>query len=171
MDMSDLLKGCVKAEELEPGSSVAARITAVDSRDFEEGTKGALFLDAFNGRALILNQTNLKTLMAAFGRNSENWVGQDVSVNRTLADFKGKPVPAIRLEAIRRSAVTAPAGAPTPKLAATTAPRAGTTSFTTGTVRPTASALEAPIGSDLPPTAPAPTVYDGPADPDDEIVF
>jgi hypothetical protein len=117
MLMSDFLKGCVKAEELEPGTSVMARITAVDSREFEQGTKGVLFLEVFNGRGLVLNQTNLKTLMAAFGRNSENWVGQDVVVNRTLADFKGKPVPAVRLEAVRRPAVTAPAVAPTPRLA------------------------------------------------------
>ena len=43
--MSDFLKGCVKAEELEPGFSVTARITAVDLREFEDGTKGVLFLD------------------------------------------------------------------------------------------------------------------------------
>ena len=135
MMMSDFLKGCLKAEELEPGSSVTAHITAVDSREFEDGTKGVLFLDVYGERGLVLNQTNLKTLMAAFGRNSESWVGQDVVVNRTLADFKGKPVPAIRLEAVRRPAVTAPAVATTPKLAA---PRAATTTFTTGTATPDA---------------------------------
>ena len=32
MMMSDFLKGCLKAEELEPGSSITAHITAVDSR-------------------------------------------------------------------------------------------------------------------------------------------
>jgi hypothetical protein len=90
MLMSDFLKGCVKAEELEPGSSATARIIAVDSREFEEGKKGVLFLDIFSDRGLVLNQTNLKALMAAFGANSENWVGQEVVVNRTLADFKGK---------------------------------------------------------------------------------
>jgi hypothetical protein len=168
VDMSDFLKGCIKAEELEPGSSVTARITAVDSREFEEGTKPVLFLHVFNGRGLVLNQTNLKTLMAAFGRDSENWVGQDVLVNRTLADFKGKPVPAIRLEAVRRPALTALAGALTPKLAAAPAPRAGTTAFTTGTAGPEAvSAPKTPIGSDLPPRAPPPTAYDGPAHFDD----
>src|SRR4029077_6541391 len=73
MMMSDFLKGCLKAEELEPGSSAKARITAVDSREFEDGTKGVLFLDVYGERGLVLNQTNLKTLMAAFGRNSENW--------------------------------------------------------------------------------------------------
>ncbi len=166
MMMSDFLKGCLKAEELEPGSSVTAHITAVDSREFEDGTKGVLFLDVYGERGLVLNQTNLKTLMAAFGRNSESWVGQDVVVNRTLADFKGKPVPAIRLEAVRRPAVTAPAVATTPKLAA---PRAATTTFTTGTATPDAVlGPESPIESG-PPSAPPPaTGYDGP---DDDIDF
>ena len=169
MMMSDFLKGCLKAEELEPGSSATARITSVDSREFEEGTKGVLFLDVYGERGLVLNQTNLKTLMAAFGRKSENWVGQDVVVNRTLADFKGKPVPAIRLEAVRRPAVTAPAVATTPKLAAA---RAGTTTFTTGTATPDAMlGPESPIQSG-PPSAPPPTSYDGPDDgPDDDIDF
>ena len=135
------------------------------SREFEDGTKGVLFLDVYGERGLVLNQTNLKTLMAAFGRNSESWVGQDVVVNRTLADFKGKPVPAIRLEAVRRPAVTAPAVATTPKLAA---PRAATTTFTTGTATP-----DAVLGPELPielgpPSAPPPDRYDGP---DDDIDF
>jgi hypothetical protein len=169
MDMSEFLKGYVKAEELEPGFSVTARITAVDSREFEDGMKSTLFLDVFNGRGVVLNQTNLKTLMAAFGRKSENWGGQDVVVNRTLADFKGKPVPAIRLEAVRRAAVTAVAVATTPKLAAA---RAGTTTFTTGTATPDAVlGPESPIESG-PPSAPPPTSYDGPDDgPNDDIDF
>jgi hypothetical protein len=172
MLMPDFLKGCVKAEELEPGSSATAHIVAVDSREFEEGTKGVLFLDIFNGRGLVLNQTNLKALMAGFGPNSENWVGQGVVVNRTLADFKGKPVPAIRLEPVRHPAISAPAVTLTPKLAAAPAPRAGTPTFTTGTARPDGvSVPETPIGSDPPPTAPPPTVYDGPDDPDDDIRF
>ena len=168
MDVSKLLTGCVKAEELEPGYSDTAHITSFDSREFEDGTKGVLFLDVFNGRGLVLNQSNLKTLMTAFGRKSENWVGQDVVVNRTLADFKGKPVPAIRLE-VRCPAVTAPAVATTPKLAGA---RAGTTTFTTGTATPDAMLEpESPIESG-PPSAPPPTSYDGPDDgPNDDIDF
>jgi hypothetical protein len=171
MLMSDFLKGCVKAEELEPGSRETAHIVAVDSRKFEEGTKGVLFLDIFNDRGLVLNQTNLKALMAAFGPNSENWVGQGVVVNRTLADFKGKPVPAIRLEPVRRRAITAPAVPPTPKLAAALAVRAGTPAFTAGTAGPDAASATTPIAPNPPPSAPPPTSYDGPADPDDDIPF
>ena len=170
MNMSELLKGCVKAEELEPGFSVTARITAVDSREFEDGTKGVLFLVIFKDRGLVLNQTNLKTLMAAFGCNSENWVGQEVVVNRTVADFKGKPVPAIRLEAVRRPTVTAPAVAPTPRLVVTPTTRPGTTTFSTGRASPAAvSASETPIGSDTPPSAPPPSAYDGPGEFDDDL--
>ena len=128
MLMSDFVTGCVKAEELEAGFCETARIMAVDFRQFEEGTKGVVFLDIFHGRAVVLNQTNLKMLIGAFGPNSENWAGRDVTVNRTLADFKGKPVPAIRLEAVRRPAVPAPVA--TPKLEA--APRVGATTFTAG---------------------------------------
>jgi hypothetical protein len=172
MDTSNLLTGCVKAEELESGFCVTARITAVESREFEEGTKGVLFLDVFNRRGFVLNQTNLKALMAAFGRKSENWVGQDVVVNRTLADFKGKPVPAIRLEVVRRPSVNAPAVAPTPRLVVASAARAGTMTFTTGMASPDAvSAPETTIGSDPPPSAPPPASYDGPADPDDDFSF
>jgi hypothetical protein len=169
MNMSEFLKGCIKAEELEPGSSATARITSVDSREFEEGTKGVLFLDVYGERGLVLNQTNLKTLMAAFGRKSENWVGQDVVVNRTLADFKGKPVPAIRLEAVRRPAVTAPAVATTPKLTGAPASRVEMTTFTARVdVLDPVSASEM---WDAPPSAPPPTSYDGPPDPDDGDVF
>jgi hypothetical protein len=120
MLMSDCVTGCVKAEELEAGFHEIARIMAIDSRQFEEGKKCLLFLDIFHGRALVLNQTNLRTLIAAFGPSSENWTGQEVTVNRTTADFKGKPVPAIRLEAMRRLALTATPIAPKPKPATVT---------------------------------------------------
>jgi hypothetical protein len=120
--MSEFVTGCVKAEELEAGFRETARVMAIDSRQFEEGRKGVVFLDIFHGRALVLNQTNLRTLIAAFGPSSENWVGQEVTVNRTIADFKGKPTPAIRIEAVRRPALTViPAATPiarTPKPAA-----------------------------------------------------
>ena len=120
MLMSDCVTGCVKAEELEAGFHEIARIMAIDSRQFEEGSKGIVFLDIFHGRALVLNQTNLRALITAFGPSSENWTGQEVTVNRTTADFKGKPVPAIRLEAMRRLALTATPIAPKPKPATVT---------------------------------------------------
>ena len=115
MLMSEFVTGYVKAEELKAGSSMTALIVAVASHEFEEGKKGVAFLDIFHGRGLVLNQTNLMALINAFGSDSENWVGQNIVVNRTVADYKGKPVPAIRLEAVRRPAVAAPAA---PKLEA-----------------------------------------------------
>jgi hypothetical protein len=123
MLMSDFVTGCVKAEELESGFRETARVMAIDSRQFEEGPKGVVFLDIFHGRALVLNQTNLRTLIAAFGPNSDDWAGKEVTVNRTTADFKGKPVPAIRIDAVRRPGLTATPVTRTPKPAAvSTAP-------------------------------------------------
>jgi hypothetical protein len=109
MNMSEFSTGFVKADELPIGFRQSAQIMAVTSHDFEEGRKGVVFLDRFHGRGAVLNQTNLRTLISAFGPNSDNWVGKTVIAVRTTADFKGKPMPALRFEIERRAAVGAPA--------------------------------------------------------------
>ena len=166
--------GCIKALRNWNLDIVRRRASRpVDSREFEEkGTKGVLFLDVYGERGLVLNQTNLKTLMAAFGRKSENWVGQDVVVNRTLAYFKGKPVPAIRLEELCAAPRRHCAGRRNDAKVGRGARRGRRRSPPGQRPRTPCWGRRSPIGGPgPPPSAPAPTSYDGPADPADDIDF
>jgi hypothetical protein len=48
-------------------------------------------------RGLILNATNRRTLMGAFGDNMEDWVGKVIVIFPTMTDLRGKMVPALRV--------------------------------------------------------------------------
>ena len=75
MDMSDLITGCVKAEELQPGTNYAARITTVDSRQFDDGTKGVIFLD----HGCLRPTTNRARCSAGLGLEAQLVVGDVVA--------------------------------------------------------------------------------------------
>jgi hypothetical protein len=97
MLMSNFKTGAVKAEELKVGFREKMTIVSVGSREYEGVQKPIVFLNNFHGRYVVLNQTNLEALLE-LGQDSEDWIGADVIVSRKTAPFKGKTVPAIRLE-------------------------------------------------------------------------
>jgi hypothetical protein len=44
-----------------------------------------------SGEVLSLNATNLRTLIRAYGRNSEDWAGKDLEAELGQVMFQGKP--------------------------------------------------------------------------------
>ena len=48
-------------------------------------------------RGLVLNKTNNRTLRGAFGDAVDGWVGNVIVVFSTMADNRGKMVPALRV--------------------------------------------------------------------------
>jgi hypothetical protein len=49
-------------------------------------------------RGFVLNVTNTNTIMDMYGQDSDSWVGKDITLFRTLVDFGGRMVPAIRVK-------------------------------------------------------------------------
>ena len=59
----------------------------------------------FNGAApLVLNVTNGSTLNAAFGNDTDDWVGRSVVIYRTTTEFQGKVTPCLRLRIAKGAA-------------------------------------------------------------------
>jgi hypothetical protein len=48
-------------------------------------------------RGLVLNRTNNRAIRGAYGDNTDGWVGKIVVIFSTLADFRGKMTPAVRV--------------------------------------------------------------------------
>ena len=57
---------------------------------------------------LVLNKTNLSTLQAALGVESDAWVGCRVRISRVTTSFQGKPTPGLSLQVLRKSAPAKP---------------------------------------------------------------
>src|SRR5580765_7183046 len=46
---------------------------------------------------LVLNRTNNRAIRGAYGDNTDDWVGKIVVIFTTMADFRGKMTPALRV--------------------------------------------------------------------------
>jgi hypothetical protein len=163
MNMTDFINSnYVRAEDIAQNVLIEATIASVKRKEFDDGEpKSVIALE--DGHQVILNQTRLKALIGAFGPNSDNWIGKSVILSRGLAPYAGKIVPAVKIEPIvaPRIAAAPQEIQPLPSPQPAQIPR-GSIDIRSG-----------PGAWDNAParTAPAPAVYDGPADPDDVIDF
>jgi hypothetical protein len=100
MKMTDFINSnYLRAEDLDPNVRIEATIAAVRSREFEDGSvKPVVFLG--DGRGVVLNQSRLKGMIAAYGLESDNWVGRAVVVSRGTTLYQGKSVPAIMVDPV-----------------------------------------------------------------------
>ena len=82
----------LKADDMK-GKTVTVEIASVGSDEFEDGTDHVVKLILnFVGKekGLVLNWTNLKKLKAAFGPETDGWVGKSIMLSTTYYDAFGK---------------------------------------------------------------------------------
>jgi hypothetical protein len=91
MDMTKYVKSkFLKATEYQLGTRLKYRIERRDEVDFDAGPKPSLFFRN-EERPLLLNQTQVGSLMELFGKDDEEWIGKKVELQVIPASFKGKP--------------------------------------------------------------------------------
>ena len=83
-------------------------ISDVEVKHFDDGTK--LVISFREGdQTLICNKTNANTIGDLYGEDTDDWIGQRITLYRATVDFQGKRVPAIRVSSPRAAR---PAGKP-----------------------------------------------------------
>lgn len=85
----------LKATDLN-GKEVRVTIARVEREKLGEDLRPVVY---FNGKekGVALNKGNTTTLADAFGRNSNDWFGQDIILLSVWTDYQGKPVQGIRI--------------------------------------------------------------------------
>lgn len=92
--------GSISAERLtEMGGQLDLTIARVEEREYDNKVKLCLFFED-RGQHLPLNQTNLDTVIAAFGDDFDKWSGRRVRLVVRPTEMKGKKVPGVRIEII-----------------------------------------------------------------------
>jgi hypothetical protein len=90
----------LKAADLgEIGSEKRVKIKAVTRETGvgeREETKACVWFTNLE-KGLLLNKTNLRVLQGAFGNLMEAWAGKIAVVYSTMADFRGKMTPSLRV--------------------------------------------------------------------------
>jgi hypothetical protein len=110
-----------KAEEFGDGEARTLTIKRVTVEKVGDDEKPVVqFCEGTQG--LVLNKTNATAIVGLYGEDTDSWVDKKITIFRTVVDFGGKVVPALRVKApvngqAPRPTATAPtpAAAPAPK--------------------------------------------------------
>jgi hypothetical protein len=79
------------------GKEIRDTISRVSAVEFDRGeSKLVVALDK-DGRGVILNRTNLETIVAAYGPETDDWVGKPVVVRAEPTTFQGRKIQGIRV--------------------------------------------------------------------------
>lgn len=107
MELSNVFGGdSLKAADLQ-GNEPTVVIEKVEMKKFDNGNKLVL---SFEGKkkTLVCNKTNANRIAYAYGTDTDNWVGQEITLFTDLVDFQGKAVEAIRVRAKKKAAAPPP---------------------------------------------------------------
>ncbi len=105
MKVSEVFSGdYLKAEHLNGGEHSVV-IADVKVREFEDGNK---FLITFQGRkkGLVANKTNSNRIAAAYGDETEGWIGKEIILYPEEVTFQGKTMEAIRVRPPARKPIS-----------------------------------------------------------------
>jgi hypothetical protein len=87
----------IKAEDLDDKNHCLI-MDRVKVEEVGDDTKPVLY---FRGakKGLALNVTNAKTIAAAYGEETDDWMGQELILFPTVTEFQGRTTPCIRVRA------------------------------------------------------------------------
>lgn len=85
----------LKAADLN-GATPTVTISEVKMEDIGEDRKPVLYF-AGKEKGIVLNKTNATNIADAYGPETDDWVGQKVTLFTTWVDFNGRSVEAIRV--------------------------------------------------------------------------
>lgn len=110
MELSNVFGGdSLKAADLK-GSEPTVTISNVEMKKFDNGNKLVI---SFEGKkkTLVCNKTNANRIAYAFGTNTDNWIGREITLFTDLVDFQGNTVEAIRVRAKKEAPPARPSSA------------------------------------------------------------
>jgi hypothetical protein len=84
----------LKAADLQ-GRQVTVKISRVEMKDIGEEVKPVLYLEG-KDKGLVLNKTNANSISAAYGDETDEWIGQEIVLYETAVEFQGRRVQGIR---------------------------------------------------------------------------
>ncbi len=102
MDINTVFSGdTLKAADLQ-GHEPTVIISAVTMKKFDNGNKLVI---SFEGKkkTLVCNKTNAKRIANVFGSNTDQWIGNEITLYTDQVDFQGGLVDAIRVKAKRQA--------------------------------------------------------------------
>lgn len=85
----------LKAADLQ-GQNVKVIMGEVQMKEIGDDKKPVLYFQGKN-KGLVLNKTNSKKIVEAYGDDTDGWAGRELILFEAMVDFKGDTVAAIRV--------------------------------------------------------------------------
>lgn len=96
MNINETFSGnFLKAADLK-GAQPTVTIAEIRMEKMGEDTKPAIYFEG-KDKGVVLNKTNATNIAAAYGPETDGWIGQRVILFSAWVDFQGKSVEAIRI--------------------------------------------------------------------------
>jgi hypothetical protein len=98
----------LKAEDLETGKTYSLTVKEIEQVAFKDdkGVESQKLVLTFGEaeKSLVLNKTNATTIASVHGGETNNWIGKKIGIYRTMVDFGGRQVDALRVDMPREAA-------------------------------------------------------------------
>ena len=88
----------LKASDLQD-RRVTVAMSRVEVEDIGDGDPKPVLFFQGKEKGLVLNRTNANMIETLYGPETDDWVGQQITLYPATTDFKGKTVPCIRISA------------------------------------------------------------------------
>lgn len=106
MDVNTVFSGdSLKAADLQ-GREIPVIISQIEMKKFDNGNKLVLRFEG-KKKTLVCNKTNAKRIASMYGSNTDQWVGNEITLYTDQVEFQGDLVDAIRVKVIKKGG-TAP---------------------------------------------------------------
>lgn len=93
-------------EALDLGDEIgASQVVTIDRVEIsevgaEKVRKGVVHLREFS-RGMVLNKTNSRTIAGLLGSQTDDWIGERITIYRSETSYQNKIVPCIRVKDVR----------------------------------------------------------------------
>tara|TARA_R110000803_G_scaffold63842_3_gene124590 strand:+ start:545 stop:967 length:423 start_codon:yes stop_codon:yes gene_type:complete len=98
----------LKAEDLETGKTYSLTVKEIEQVAFKDdkGAETQKLVLSFGEaeKSLVLNKTNATTIASVHGGETNDWIGKEIGIYRTMVDFGGRQVDALRVDMPREAA-------------------------------------------------------------------
>ena len=111
MNVNDIFGGTTLSASDLKGGPVTVRIAAVTHRQFNDGDKLEI---RFHGarKTLLCNKTNARSIAEMHGTETDDWLGQSITLVASQTDFQGRQVACVRVQMPSRQINEPPAQEP-----------------------------------------------------------
>lgn len=87
----------IKADLLKPNQEIPLVIREIKLEEVDDGVSKPVMYFADKRAGLVLNRTNSNTLADVWGAETDDWIGKEIILFRSMTEYQGRRIACLRL--------------------------------------------------------------------------